>query len=82
MSIYPNPASDNAYINLNLTDDSDASIEIYNTVGQLVKTIDSIMLQAGENYVAVETSTLNAGMYIVKANVGGKIMTSNLSVTR
>ena len=82
MSIYPNPASDNAYINLNLTDDSDASIEIYNTVGQLVKTIDSIMLQAGENYVAVETSTLKAGMYIVKANVGGKIMTSNLSVTR
>jgi hypothetical protein len=82
MSIYPNPASDNAYINLNLTDDSDASIEIYNTIGQLVKTIDSIMLQAGENYVAVETSTLKAGMYIVKANVGGKIMTSNLSVLK
>ncbi len=82
MSIYPNPANDNAYINLNLTDNSVVSIEIYNTVGQLVKTIDSIILQAGENYIHVETSSMTAGIYIVKANIGGSIITKNLSVSR
>ena len=82
MSIYPNPANDNAYINLNLTDNSEVSIEIYNTVGQLVKTIDSNILQAGENYISVETSSMTAGMYIVKANIGGNIITKNLSIVK
>jgi hypothetical protein len=81
MDIYPNPASDNTYINLNLTDNSEVSICIYNAVGQLVKTIN-INLQSGENYVAVETSTLTAGMYIVKANIGDSVITKNLSIVK
>ena len=81
MDIYPNPANDNAYINLNLTDNSEVSICIYNAVGQLVKTID-INLQSGENYVAVETSALTAGMYIVKANIGNSVITKNLSIVK
>ena len=82
MSIYPNPANENAYINLNLTDDNNVTINIYNSVGQIVKTIDSINLQSGENYVMIETSSLNAGMYVVKANVGNNVITKNLSVIR
>ena len=81
MDIYPNPASDNTYIKLNLADDSNVSIEIYNAVGQLVKTINT-NLQSGENYVAVETSALKAGMYIVKANIGNSIITKNLSIVK
>ena len=82
MDIYPNPASDNTYINLNLNDDSNVTIEIYNAVGQLVKTIDNLNMQAGENYVVVETSALNAGMYIVKANIGTSVITKNLSIVK
>ncbi len=81
MDIYPNPANDNAYINLNLTENSEVSIYIYNAVGQLVKTINT-NLQSGENYVAVETSALKAGMYIVKANIGNSVITKNLSIVR
>ena len=82
MDIYPNPASDNVYININLAKDSNVSIEIYNVVGQLVKTIDSTNLQSGENYFAVESSTFKAGMYIVKANIGGSVITKNLSIIK
>ncbi len=81
MDIYPNPASDNAYINLNLTSNSDVSIYIYNAVGQLVKTINT-NLQSGENYVSVETSELKSGMYIVKANIGNSVITKNLSIVK
>lgn len=81
MEIYPNPANDNAYINLNLTDNSEVSIYIYNAVGQLVKTINT-NLQSGENYVSVETSALKAGMYIVKASIGNSVITKNLSIVR
>ena len=81
MDIYPNPASDNAYINLNLTGDSEVSIYIYNAVGQLVKTINT-SLQSGENYVAVEISALKSGMYIVKANIGNSVITKNLSIVK
>lgn len=82
MSIYPNPANENAYINLNLTGNSNVTINIYNSVGQLVKTIDSISLQSGENYVMIETSSLKAGMYVVKANIDNNVITKNLSVIR
>ena len=71
----------NAYINLNLTDNSEVSICIYNTAGQMVKTID-INLQSGENYVAVETSEFKSGMYIVKANIGNSVITKNLSIVK
>lgn len=81
MDIYPNPARDNAYINLNLTSNSDVSIYIYNAVGQLVKTINT-NLQSGENYVSVETSELKSGMYIVKANIGNSVITKNLSIVK
>ncbi len=82
MDIYPNPANDNAYININLAENSNVSIEIYNAVGQLVKTIDSTNLLSGENYISLETSALTAGMYIVKANIGNSVITKNLSIVK
>lgn len=82
MGVFPNPANENAYVNLNLTDDSNVSINIYNSVGQLVKTISNIALKSGENYILIETSSLNAGMYIVKANIGDNTICRNLSVIR
>ena len=82
MNIYPNPATDNAYININLSENSNVSVDIFNYTGQLVKIIDSANMQAGENYIVVETSDLKAGMYIVKANIGNTIITNNLSIVR
>jgi hypothetical protein len=37
---------------------------------------------SGENYVSVETSALKAGMYVVKANIGGSVITKNLSIVK
>lgn len=82
MDIYPNPANDNAYINLNLTDNSEVSINIYNAIGQLVKTIDRLNLQSGENYISLETSSFAEGMYIVRVNIGGETITKNISIVR
>jgi len=82
VSIYPNPSSDNTYVNINLADDSNVSIEIYNAVGQLVKTIDNTNMQSGENLMTINISDLKAGMYIVKANIGTSVITKNLSIVR
>lgn len=82
VSIYPNPSSDNTYININLTEDSNVSIEIYNAVGQLVKTIDRTNMQSGENLMSINISDLKAGMYIVKANIGNSVITKNLSIVK
>ena len=82
VSIYPNPSSDNTYININLADDSNVSIEIYNAVGQLVKAIDNTNMQSGENLMIINISNLKAGMYIVKANIGNSVITKNLSIVK
>ncbi|MBR4582876.1 MAG: T9SS type A sorting domain-containing protein, partial [Bacteroidales bacterium] len=63
-------------------EDSNVSIEIYNAVGQLVKTIDRTNMQSGENLMSINISDLKAGMYIVKANIGNSMITRNLSIVR
>ncbi len=82
MSIYPNPTNENAYINLELTNDSETEIIIYNSLGQIVKTIDSQKLNSGSNIIPIETSSLNNGMYLVKTSIEGKTITKNLSIIR
>ncbi|PLX07459.1 MAG: hypothetical protein C0596_11025 [Marinilabiliales bacterium] len=63
--VYPNPAKDFIYFEL---DKTQFSIEIYNIYGQLVKTCDA----NGLNVITIDTKELNSGMYIysIKDNIG------------
>jgi len=63
LNYYPNPAQD--VLNIEYTDIIE-NVEIYNTVGQLVKTqaFDS-------NYIAVDMSSLSSGTYLLKLQING-----------
>jgi hypothetical protein len=69
-AIYPNPAKDNFNVTLTNTGSDKASLEIFNTMGQVVKTVD---LGSGS---AIQTSVsitdLPAGVYTVKTTLGEK----------
>jgi hypothetical protein len=47
LSPYPNPAEDGAYIPFTLSEDSDVKVEIYNILGQRIRTIDVGYKRAG-----------------------------------
>ena len=60
MGIYPNPATDVLYVNLLEGYYEDYQVEIYNTIGQLVKTV-----QLNNQ---IDINELSSGLYLLKVN--------------
>ena len=71
-SIYPNPAND--MVTISLKNDEPSIINIYNVMGQAVKTI-----YATEAKTTVNINDLSAGMYIISIEQNGLRFNSKLS---
>jgi hypothetical protein len=65
VSIYPNPVSDKAYVNITTNEVADAMVELYNINGQKVATIFEGTLNA-TNQFSFSTENLSNGLYFVK----------------
>ena len=81
LSIFPNPASNNAAIELNLIESNVVVIEVLNTLGQKVFTYAADM-SAGLNKVELPVATLNAGLFYVNIKVGNELMTEKLNIIK
>jgi len=77
--IYPNPASNNATLNIDLKDNMDVDVVVLNTIGQVVKTSKAQGL-AGENNINVDLTGLSSGIYMVNVKVGNSTSTKKLIV--
>jgi hypothetical protein len=65
-SLYPNPA--NGAVNLSYHSDYDANLGIYNSIGQLVK---SMPLASSRENVSINTADMPSGIYICKVQAAG-----------
>jgi len=77
--IYPNPSNSNARIVIDLKEEGNVNVNIFNTIGQLVKTTNP-KGQPGENKMNVDLNDLSPGIYMVKVNVGNATSTKKLIV--
>jgi hypothetical protein len=68
--IYPNPASDNAVIRLNIEKSSRVTIEAIDFTGKKVQTILDRQIPEGEFQTSWNVSDLAAGIYYVRILVG------------
>ncbi|MCW3077895.1 MAG: hypothetical protein JWO32_2504 [Bacteroidetes bacterium] len=76
--IFPNPAKDAFNVRLTNTENSNGTIEVFNSIGQLVKVINlgnSPVIQH-----SVSLTDLNSGIYIVKTTLGNKVSSRKLIV--
>ncbi|MGZ4157591.1 MAG: T9SS type A sorting domain-containing protein [Bacteroidia bacterium] len=71
ISIYPNPASDNSTISVNLKKESNVQVAIYAVDGSLVASKDYGKLSGGM-LLPIEMSAFKAGMYFVNVTIDGK----------
>jgi hypothetical protein len=69
ISLYPNPCTE--VLQLNLSENSEAVISVYNTAGQLV--LSSVSAQST---VTLNTAALENGVYFVEVNQNGSIARS------
>lgn len=63
---YPNPANNYTIIPFNLSSDAHVILEVYNTMGQKVRTLVNDYTAKGKHEVTVNTSGLPSGIYIYK----------------
>lgn len=69
-SVYPNPATDQINLNLNLNIPSDITISICDLQGRTLESLNENDLSAGAHQFGFNISTLNDGIYFIRI-VGG-----------
>ncbi len=65
LSVYPNPTTNNATISYYSTNNTEASIVVYNMIGEKVQTVYNGSIVQGENLFTVNMSDLPKGVYFV-----------------
>jgi hypothetical protein len=74
INAYPNPYSSFATIVLNLPESASVLLEVYNTLGQKIETLDNSQKQTGTYKYTFSAKSLNhsSGMYFIKLTAGNK----------
>jgi hypothetical protein len=72
LSVYPNPTTSTAFVNLNVTSTiSKVYIQVYSVSGQLIKSVNVAgQLTPGLHKIDLEVESLSSGTYIVKTFAG------------
>ncbi len=82
MSIYPNPATNQVSLEFNIREAGDASIDIYNAIGMLVKRIDAAKVYKGQNKLDIDVADLESGIYYVRLMQGNTSTTQKMTIAR
>jgi predicted nucleotidyltransferase len=75
---YPNPFNPATEIRFSLAEDSKVNLSIYNTNGQLVRTMLDGKTEKGYHTVNFDASELNSGMYLYRLDVNGNVQTKKM----
>ena len=78
MKIYPNPAKDVVNISADFSTVENATVEIYDMLGKRVFANNSLF--SFNNEAAIDVSTFNAGVYLVKVIKDGKVDTRKVVI--
>lgn len=78
LKVYPNPTSDAATVALTLNNTSDIEVSVFDMQGKQALPVISRKMNAGENFVEVNTTTLTNGIYFLKVADGSS--TTNMKM--
>ena len=74
---FPNPFNNITYFKLDFVTDLNIYINVYSIQGKLVHT-ESQFVRKYQDYLKLDLTLLNEGIYIVSINIGGKVITSKV----
>lgn len=78
--IYPNPASDRATLDITLTNDAAAVVNVYDLSGRMVYSKNLGTLSAGTHAHQIDCGAFHKGMYLVNVVAGKQAAASKLIV--
>jgi hypothetical protein len=79
VNVYPNPFNGNTNLTFTATEAGDATIVVYNLVGERVIDMNLGSVNAGTQTVQLDFTSLNTGIYLLSVTAAGE--TSTLRVT-
>lgn len=79
MKLYPNPASKELFVELDLKQKREVKIEILNLVGQVVDTYNSTDV-AGANKHRLDVEQLKSGIYFIRIVAGDETVTQKVTI--
>lgn len=82
MIMFPNPATSNVNVAVNLAKASSVSVQMFDVMGRLVNEIPAQNMTAGDNKIQINTANLSAGVYSVRVQTETGSVTKQLSVIK
>eukprot|EP01012_Entosiphon_sulcatum_P013966 TRINITY_DN19118_c0_g1_i1.p1 TRINITY_DN19118_c0_g1~~TRINITY_DN19118_c0_g1_i1.p1 ORF type:complete len:359 (-),score=52.87 TRINITY_DN19118_c0_g1_i1:992-2068(-) len=82
VSVYPNPATEQATVAVSLDKAADVNITLVDAVGRVVYNSGNLQFGTGVNAHFINTSSLAAGVYNVNIQSEGNVETQRLSVVK
>jgi len=82
VNVYPNPAKDQATLTYAIGRARTLKIDLYDTQGKLVQTLEQGHQSEGFHKLDVNTSSLPAGMYFIRMMSDGLVQNQRLSVVK
>lgn len=79
LSVFPNPASTNATVSVNLEASSDVTVKVYNLVGAIVSN-QVFAGTDGENNFDINTTDLENGQYILSVSLGDDVARTQINL--
>lgn len=79
---YPNPFNPETTIPYQVPEESDVTIEVYNTLGQKVQTLVDDQMSPGTYTVEFDGSNLSSGTYIVRLTSGGEAESMQIQLVK
>lgn len=77
---YPNPFNGKTYVTVDLAENADLSLEVFNITGQLVSSQDYGHKTAGSSTLAINGEQLTPGIYFYTVKAGDKKLTRKMIV--
>lgn len=81
LNVWPNPAQNTAFINYNLSVNTEININIYNLLGENVKTVINNEQQIGQQNIPINTDDLPNGVYFIKLDSAEDSRTIKLTIS-
>ena len=82
VSVYPNPASEFVNVSFEVVRESEISLELYDMLGQQVRTQQLGYAQKGNNTAEMSVSDLDSGMYLLIINTGNSQIANKVRVVK
>lgn len=82
LSIYPNPSRQQAYLDFNLTEKTEVTINIIDITGRVVGNLPSEHLTPGQQHISISTASLASGMYQIIIRTPTHTLSRNLAVIK